>query len=230
MKGCFRQRLPIPQDFSKSLFILDIGQNDVASGIRSLTFEQQKANVPNMVSQFTTQVKNLHGIGARSLWIHNTGPIGCLPVAIVKVQDPVKGYLDEHGCVNSQNEIAVEYNKQLKDEIFKLRSELSGAVIIYVDMYRAKHDLIIDAKNQGFEDPFKICCGHHGIGYDVWCGNRGSVNESEVFAGSCSDPSRVISWDGVHYTEAVNNWIATRIINGSYSDPPVSISRACRGA
>lgn len=87
--------------------------------------------------------------GGRSFWIHNTGPIGCLAVAIAKVQDPVVGYLDEHGCVNTQNEIAVQYNKQLKDQIIKLRSQLSGAMIIYVDMYTAKYDLIIDANNQG---------------------------------------------------------------------------------
>lgn len=82
----------------------------------------------------------------------------------------------------------------------------------------------------GFEDPFKICCGHHGIGYDVWCGNSGNVNGSEVFAGSCSNPYGVISWDGVHYTEAANRWIANRIMSGSLSDPPISISRACHKA
>lgn len=96
-------------------------------------------------------LQNLYQRGARTFWIHNTGPIGCLPVATVKVQDPVPGYLDEHGCVKSQNEIAVEFNKQLKNEIFKLRSELSGAAIIYVDMYRAKYELITNAKNQGDE-------------------------------------------------------------------------------
>ncbi|KAL6520203.1 hypothetical protein OROMI_032383 [Orobanche minor] len=82
----------------------------------------------------------------------------------------------------------------------------------------------------GFDDPFRICCGYHGIGYDVWCGNRGNVNKTEVFAGSCDNPSRVISWDGVHYTEAANRWIANRIMNGSFSDPPISISRACQMA
>ncbi|KAI3474931.1 hypothetical protein Pfo_030242 [Paulownia fortunei] len=226
-KKSFRKRLPRPQDFSKSLYILDIGQNDVAAGIRKLSIELQKAALPKIVSQFTAQVQNLYQRGARTFWIHNTGPIGCLPVATVKVQDPVPGYLDEHGCVKSQNDIAVEFNKQLKDEMVKLRSELSKAAIIYVDMYSAKYELITNAKNQGFEDPFKICCGHHGIGYDVWCGNRANVNGSEVFAGTCANPSGVISWDGVHYSEAANHWIANRIMNGSLSDPSISISSAC---
>ncbi|KAL8043782.1 hypothetical protein ABFX02_08G007300 [Erythranthe guttata] len=226
-KKCNRKRMPRPKDFSKALYVIDIGQNDVAAGIRKLSIELQKAALPQIVNQFKVQLQNLYNRGARNFWVHNTGPIGCLPVATVKVQNPVPGYLDKHGCVKSQNDVALEFNKQLKDEIVNLRSQLSEAVIIYVDMYSAKYGLITDAKNQGFEDSFTICCGYHGIGYDVWCGNKGNVNGSEVTGGSCSNPSAVISWDGVHYTEAANRWIATRIVSGSFSDPPVPISRAC---
>ncbi|CAA0824530.1 GDSL esterase/lipase [Striga hermonthica] len=227
-KKSFMRKLPMPEDLSKALFVLDIGQNDVAAGIRKLSFELQKLAVPKIVSLFIAQVRILYEREARIFWIHNTGPIGCLPVATVKVQNPGPGYLDEHGCVKSQNEIAIELNKLLKDEIVKLRSELSEAIIIYTDMYSAKLELITNAKDQGFEDPFNICCGHHGIGYDVWCGNKGKVNGTEVFGGSCKNPTRTISWDGVHYSESANRWIATRIVKGSFSDPPIPISQACQ--
>ncbi|KAL0431614.1 UNVERIFIED_CONTAM: GDSL esterase/lipase [Sesamum radiatum] len=199
---CLRKRLPKPENFSEALFTLDIGQNDVAVGIRSLSYELQQAAVPNIISQLIAQVRGLYERGARTFWVHNTGPIGCLPVTIAKVKDPESGYLDENGCVKSQNDIALQFNKELKDEIVKLRAELSDAAILYVDMFAAKYELITNAKNQGFEDPFEICCGYHGIGYDVWCGNKGNVNGTEVYAGSCADPSKIISWDGVHYTEA----------------------------
>ncbi|KAI3474932.1 hypothetical protein Pfo_030243, partial [Paulownia fortunei] len=222
---CFKKRLPKPEDFSKALFTLDIGQNDIVLGLRDSTFELLMAGITNIVSQFIVQ--NLYQRGARTFWIHNMGPIGCSPVAPFKVQDPVPGNLDDHGCVKSHNYIALEFNKQLKDRIVKLRSELSEAAIIYVDMYRAKYELITNSKSQGFEDPFKICCGYHGIGYDVWCGKKAKVNGSEVFAGSCANPSKVISWDGVHYSEAANRWIANRLVNGSLSDPPIAVTRAC---
>ncbi|KAL0331915.1 UNVERIFIED_CONTAM: GDSL esterase/lipase [Sesamum calycinum] len=224
------RKLPRPKEFSRALYTFDIGQNDIAAGFRKLTMPQLRAAIPDIVDQFAAAVTNLYQRGARTFWIHNTGPIGCLPVATVKVQDPVPGYLDEHGCVQNQNEIAIEFNRLLKNEIVELRLKLSEARIIHVDMYRAKHELITNAKNQGFEDPFKICCGHHGIGYDVWCGNKANLNGSEVFAGSCANPSKVISWDGVHYSEAANRWIANHIINGSFSDPPIPISRACHKA
>lgn len=66
-----------------------------------------------------------------------------------KVEDPVAGYLDEIGCVKSQNDIALQFNKQLKDEIVKLGVELGGAAVMYVDMYAAKHELISQARSQG---------------------------------------------------------------------------------
>ena len=44
---------------------------------------------------------------------------------------------------------------------------------------------------------------------------------------SCSNPWEYISWDGIHYTEAANQWVAGRILNGSLSDPPLPISEAC---
>ncbi|XP_073038218.1 GDSL esterase/lipase At5g14450-like [Primulina eburnea] len=148
-KKSVKTRLPKQKDFVKALFTLDMGQNDIAAGIRKLSLEQQKAAIPKIVSYYSTQLRNLYEKGARTFWIHNTGPIGCQPVATVKVQDPMPGYLDEHGCVKNQNEIAIQFNKELKVVVLKLRLELYEASIIYVDMYTAKYELITTAKNQG---------------------------------------------------------------------------------
>ncbi|KAL3525798.1 hypothetical protein ACH5RR_014170 [Cinchona calisaya] len=222
-----RNRLPRPQDFSKALYTFDIGQNDLAAGFRTMSMKKLRATIPDIINQFSIQIRDLYSKGARTFWIHNTGPIGCLPVATIKVQNPKPGYLDEHGCIRGQNHRAREFNKKLKHSVHHLRAELSEAAITYVDMYRGKYDLIRNAKEQGFEDPFKICCGFHGIGFDVWCGNKATVKDIEVYAGSCAKPSAVISWDGVHYSEAANSWIASQIVNGSLSDPPIPITRAC---
>ena len=87
--------------------------------------------------------------GARTFWIHNTGPIGCLAAATTKVKDPAPGYLDEIGCVKYQNEICKQFNKQLRDEVVKVRAELADAAVVYVDMYAAKYDLISQVNKQG---------------------------------------------------------------------------------
>jgi phospholipase/lecithinase/hemolysin len=80
----------------------------------------------------------------------------------------------------------------------------------------------------GFVDPSEICCGYHKDGYHVYCGNKGTVNGKEIVPSSCEDPSKYISWDGVHYTEAANQWIANRILDGSFSDPPLPIIHSCQ--
>ena len=57
--------------------------------------------------------------------------------------------LDKIGCLKSQNDFAIEFNKQLKDRVIKLREELPDAVLTYVDMYAAKYELIANAKQEG---------------------------------------------------------------------------------
>lgn len=44
---------------------------------------------------------------------------------------------------------------------------------------------------------------------------------------SCIDPSKYISWEGIYYTEAANQRIANSIMDGSISDHPISITKAC---
>jgi hypothetical protein len=81
-------------------------------------------------------------------WIHSTGPIGCLPFNYFSYE-PKKGNIDANGCVNPQNKIAQEFNKKLKDQVFQLRTNLTLAKFTYVDMYKAKYELISNARNQG---------------------------------------------------------------------------------
>lgn len=77
----------------------------------------------------------------------------------------------------------------------------------------------------GFVNPKKFCCGTTSVVH-VDCGTKKIKNGKEEYY-KCKHPSKYISWDGVHYSEAANRWLATRIINGSFSDPPVAIWMAC---
>ncbi|KAF5479702.1 hypothetical protein F2P56_000501 [Juglans regia] len=226
-KDSQRRNLPRPEDFSKALYTFDIGQNDIAAGFRTMSNEQFKAVIPDIIGQFAAAVQHLYQEGARAFWIHNTGPIGCLAVTLNYYHRPLSGILDQHGCVIAQNNMAEKFNRQLKKGIISLREQLPDATLTYVDVFAAKYKLIRNAKKEGFLDARNICCGYHEDGSHVWCGNKAKINGSEVYAGSCEDPSRYISWDGVHYTEAANYWVANHITDGSFSDPPLSITNAC---
>ncbi|KAK9272722.1 hypothetical protein L1049_003099 [Liquidambar formosana] len=215
--------LPKPCDFSKALYILDIGQNDFTFEFQNMTEDQVRATIPDIINKFTQAVEQLYNEGGRAFWVHNTGPIGCLPLNAI----PYKlrnGTLDQSGCVKSMNEMTQEFNWQLKDRVTQLRTQLSLAAFTYVDVYSAKYELISNAKNLAFDDPLNYCCGS--TSPFVFCGSKLEVNGT-TYGTPCNDPWARISWDGIHYTEAANKWVSARIINGSLSDLPVPISEAC---
>ncbi|KAG9446581.1 hypothetical protein H6P81_012709 [Aristolochia fimbriata] len=207
-------KYPQQNDFSNALYTFDIGQNDLNGGFQA---------IPDIVQQISQGIYQLHDAGARSFWIHNTGPVGCLPNHIAYYSSQPKKNIDQFGCVYSENEVAREFNRQLKDKVNELRDHLQDSALTYVDVYTAKYNLISQAQQQGkgrFSEPTtKFCCGNYQDGGKVRCGQEGSS--------TCGDPSKYLSWDAAHYTEAANKWVADRILYGGLSDTGASIYEAC---
>lgn len=220
----FKSSLPRPEDFSRALYTFDIGQNDLAFGLQHTSQEQVIKSIPDILSQFFQAVQQLYYEGARVFWIHNTGPIGCLPYSYI-YYEPKKGNIDANGCVKPQNDLAQKFNRQLKDQVFQIRRKFPLAKFTYVDVYTAKYELISNARSQGFMSPLEFCCGSY-YGYHINCGKKAIVNGT-VYGNPCKNPSQHVSWDGIHYSEAANQWVSKRILYGSFSDPPIPIGQAC---
>ena len=92
-------------------------------------------------------MKYFHNLGARYFWIHNTGPIGCLPQALVKFPTAER---DEFGCAKAYNKVAQYFNHKLKEAVVKLRKSLSPpAAITYVDVYTVKYSLYCNTHKYG---------------------------------------------------------------------------------
>ncbi|GMH04274.1 hypothetical protein Nepgr_006113 [Nepenthes gracilis] len=200
---CRRLNLPRPRDFSKALYTMDIGQNDLYFRLKTMGEDVARASVPDLVRNSSVAIETLYRLGARSFWIHNTGPIGCLPILLGNKTLKT----DKIGCIESFNAVAQAFNKELKDKVSQLRTQLLDTALTYVDIYSARYYLIKNAKHFGFKDP---------LGY---CVKNGT---------SCSDPSEYISWDGIHFTEAANHWVANLTFDGSHSNPPLPITKACQ--
>lgn len=126
-------------------------------------------------------IEKLYHGGERIFWVHNTGPIGCLPLLVIN-NPPKPENADPAGCIMSYNEVAQEFNKQLKDRISQLRVDHLGAKLIYVDVYSAKYSLISEANKYGFVDPSIYRCGNSGD-YYVLCGRTAAVNGTEILDG-----------------------------------------------
>ncbi|KAL6572874.1 hypothetical protein OROHE_002350 [Orobanche hederae] len=219
----YNKYIPAQDYFRKGLYMFDIGQNDLAVAFYSKTFDQILASIPTILLAFEDGIQKLYDQGARNFWIHNTGPLGCLPQNIAKFgSDPSK--LDELGCIVSHNQASRLLNLQLHALSKKLQFQYTDANITYTDIFTIKSSLIANYSQYGFEQPLMACCGYGGppLNYDsrVACGQTKVVNGSSATAKGCDDSTEYINWDGIHYTEAANQYIASRILTGKYSDPP----------
>ncbi|KAK4753610.1 hypothetical protein SAY87_001714 [Trapa incisa] len=163
--GVFEKLLPKEDHFNQALYTFDIGQNDLTS--------------ESVCSR-------------REGWVHNTGPLGCLPYVLDRFLITA-AQIDKFGCATPFNDVAQFFNHQLKEAIYGLRRELPAASITYVDVYSVKHKLITQAKRfgteiefpashlflqnvkkdwmivlllllvfSGFHSPLVACCGHGG--------------------------------------------------------------------
>ncbi|KAG1326087.1 GDSL esterase/lipase LIP-4 [Cocos nucifera] len=211
------------EGFQKALYAIDIGQNDLSGAFGgNSTYDQVIAKIPNFISQIKNAVKTLYANGGKNFWIHNTGPLGCLPE---KLSLPRKddSSLDPYGCLVPFNNAAKEFNAQLSSICNELSSELKDANIIYIDIFAIKYDIVANYTKYGFESPVVVCCGYGGPPYNfdpnIRCGNPSS--------NVCADGSKYISWDGVHYTEDANAMVASKILTTDYSKPSVKFEHFC---
>ncbi|KAJ6813163.1 GDSL esterase/lipase-like [Iris pallida] len=227
--------MPKEEYFSQALYTFDIGQNDMAAAIDAARLRHVPAEsfIPDTMREFTRVVKSVYEAGGRYFWIHNTGPLGCLPYILLAVK-LAPSELDPVGCGAPYNRLAQRFNEMLNETVVGLRRDLPLGRFTYVDIYSAKYMLLSQAEKFGFEHPLETCCGYGGgtynFDFDVRCGATSDVNGTEVLLGKpCANPSKRIVWDGVHYTEAANRWVFDRIAAGEFSDPPNSPSTACQG-
>ncbi|EEF48393.1 Esterase precursor, putative [Ricinus communis] len=227
--GVFAKLMPKKEYFPNALYTFDIGQNDLQAGLlQNMSFEEVKASVPDIINKFSITIKNITRLGGRSFWIHNTGPIGCLPYILTNFPLAER---DGAGCAKEFNEVAQYFNFKLKETVAQLREDFPSAAFTYVDIYSAKYSLISEAENYGFELPLVACCGYGGKynnSNTARCGSPAIINGTQILINQpCDRLSARVNWDGVHYTEAANKFIFNQISTGAFSDPPIPLNKAC---
>lgn len=95
---------------------------------------------------FVRLVQKFYETGARNFWIHNTGPIGCLPYILANLPNIE---LDSAGCAKPYNDVCQQFNHELKTAVAELRKLFPFATITYVDVYTVKRSLFEDPKAHG---------------------------------------------------------------------------------
>ncbi|CAK9138523.1 unnamed protein product [Ilex paraguariensis] len=147
---------------------------------KARSLELVHAGSGNLIDDEGFQIKNaiqaVYSQGGRKFWVHNSGPLGCLPQKISLVQKTSKD-LDPYGCLSSYNAAAKLFNEGLRHLCQELRTALRDATVVYVDIYAIKYDFIVNSSKYDFSSPLMACCGFGGPPYNynikVTCGQPG---------------------------------------------------------
>ncbi|KAJ7294204.1 hypothetical protein O6H91_Y273900 [Diphasiastrum complanatum] len=237
----FRQRvlshqggryLPSDDVFSKALYIVEIGGNDFSYGYtRNLNFDQVKNYLPRVVDAIGSLVKGIYQAGGRTILVFDAGPQGCVPYFLTNFP-AMAVELDAVGCAIEYNDVTRYYNSLLKTGMSQLQSQLPDSSIIYIDSFAIKYALTVNAKQNGFLYTTKACCGMGGrynYDYNQQCGrSKTQIGNFDSIAPACSNPSQYLNWDGVHYTEAANRYIARKILTEQFFEPAFPLNQLCQ--
>ncbi|TMW90012.1 hypothetical protein EJD97_016297 [Solanum chilense] len=213
------------EDLRNALYTIDIGQNDLDGIFGKVTYEKAILKIPDIISEIENVIKGIYEQGGNNFWVHNTGPLGCLPKSLATYKKNESDY-DENGCLISFNEGAKIFNNKLQVLCEKLRDEMKNITIVYVDIYSIKYDLIANSSTYGFMNPLMGCCGYGGPPYNFESNNNCGQGNYTI----CEDRFKYISWDGIHYTEAANGFVASKILSTHYSTPPLKLHSFCNTA
>ncbi|GFP81830.1 GDSL esterase/lipase lip-4 [Phtheirospermum japonicum] len=211
--------------FKNALYTIDIGQNDLADSFGALSYAQAIGRVSSFVYAIRDAMKTIYQLGGRKFWVHNTGPLGCLPRELAIRGKLNSSDLDQYGCVRSLNDGAKAFNAKLNALCEELRSQMENSTIVYVDVYSIKYDLIANSTSYGFKNPLMACCGYGGPPYNYDPDSNKTCWTSGYRV--CEERVPYINWDGIHYTEAANAIVASKILSTNYSSPPLKFNFFC---
>ncbi|XP_052623023.1 GDSL esterase/lipase At1g28600-like [Lactuca sativa] len=180
--------------------------------------EEVESYVPLVIDTIISAVNELIDMGAQTLVVPGTFPIGCSSsILTVRASKNKKDYDNRTGCLIRYNELVEYHNDLLIKKLNHLRELHPNVIIIYADYYNAAMQIIYYPIKFGFTNPvLKSCCGgggpyNYNINLSAQCGH--------VLATVCDDPDAYAYWDGIHFTEDAYRIIFKSLFNGQYTTP-----------
>ncbi|KAJ8431431.1 hypothetical protein Cgig2_014924 [Carnegiea gigantea] len=179
------------------LFLIAAGNNDFGLSYflqNSSSRPSLPVFVANLTSTYATQLQRLYNVGARKFILLAVYPLGCSPVT--------KQISNSLQCVQAANVAVQFFNTKLITMVDDLKQKLAGSEIIVVNTYKIISDIIKDPIATGFRNTTGPCCElKETLGVRASCKEGGKV---------CAERNKYVYFDGQHYTEAVNDVIASK--------------------
>ncbi|XP_072983923.1 GDSL esterase/lipase At2g23540 [Typha latifolia] len=192
---------------SRAIFSVTVGSNDflnnylmpvVSAGTR--VAESPDAFVNDLIANLKAQLTRLYALDARKFVVANVGPIGCIPY------QKTINRIAETECVSLPNELAVQYNGQLRDLLAELNDNLPGAKFCLANVYSLVMELITSYESYGFKTASVACCGNGG--------QYAGIVPCSPTSSMCDDREAYVFWDPYHPSEAANLILAKRLVDG----------------
>lgn len=150
--------------------------------------------------------------GAKYIVVQGLPPVGCLPICISPCS---LLFRDRFGCSIPINAAIGIHNRLLVNVIEKFRLQYPQSTIVYADYYKAFMEIFTNSAKYQFSEKTKVCCGAGGgnLNFDPnnVCGSNG--------ASTCKNPNQYISWDGIHFTNAMNEKLSNLFFKGDFCQP-----------
>lgn len=121
------------QVLSQALYIISMGTNDFLENYYTMPERRSQFSIKTyqefLIGIAGSFVKDLYALGARKISLGGLPPMGCLPL------ERTTNIFGEHNCVDSYNNLALEFNGRLKVLTTKLGGELPEVKLVFSNPY-----------------------------------------------------------------------------------------------
>ncbi|KAK2377325.1 GDSL Lipase/Acylhydrolase superfamily protein [Trifolium repens] len=187
---------------SEALYLISLGTNDFLENYYvfptrqfHFTESQYQDFLVDIAENF---VRKIYSLGARKLSITGLIPMGCLPL------ERATNFLDDHGCNEKYNNVALEFNAKLENMISKVNNELPQLKALSANAYDVLNDIITRPSFYGFEEAEKACCSTGTFEMSYLCSDKNPL--------TCKDTNKYVFWDAFHPTEKTNRIASNYLI------------------
>ena len=172
----------------KTLFVLEIGGNDVRDALVSGTPEEAEAIIGDALTNIGVAITALYSQGARKFLLVNVPALGEAPA--VKIIDALTPGVDE--VAQGANYLTNMFNTYLENEVRVPLNYLPGIDIRTFDLHALLTEIIKNPENFGITNTEDACV------------------TPNVAPFTCKNPDSYLFWDGIHPTKAVHAIMAQR--------------------
>ena len=186
------------ETMKEALYVMSLGTNDFLENYYTMPGRSSQYNIQQyqdfLIGIAGGFIEKLHGLGARKISLGGLPPMGCLPL------ERTRNVFGSNDCMESYNNLAVDFNKKLEALTVKLNKDLPDIELVFSNpyyvllqaikkpsLYGNKLKLIGYEKNGLFLN-YQVFFLH----YRFWCDIDGMLCNGDIWDGLCLQSEQLI--------------------------------------